>query len=339
MSVYQVKDKQGNQYRYNSENIFQLCWAWENNANLANYKITEQKTPLGSIYSLEPDANWILGHYGKNFSSQEHTVDSLFINQGADAAINKLTTLRQQTKKYLNIYFENLEKVNAQNASALKNMDRWVTGAKFVRDTSATIVVVGTGVITMPASAAAALLTAGSGVKAYGKYTDTGNIGAAGVEFVCEMGVGMLGIGAKAVGETLTVGEKICIVLFAKMPAEAAKSAASGDTLAESAASTLTTGVLSFAGEGLTELLKKIPLPVKLAESLTNDTFKETLETIKGSIENFIEDKAKDGAKSKVSGKGSNKDVKFEALKASHISSSNGGSDEAFVKKYCITRI
>lgn len=340
MKVYKVKDGKGNQYLYNSDNIFQLCWAWEHAAKMANYQITEQKTPLGSIYSLDSNTNWILKHFGQtNFKSQEHIVDGLFINQGAEVAINKLATLRHQTKRYLQIYFDKLEKANQQNASALKNMDRWVTGAKVVRDTSATIVVVGTSVISMPATAAAALLTAGSGVKAYAKYTDTGNVGAAGVEFVCEMGVGLIGVGVKAAGAAVSTAEQVCVVLFAKMPAEAAKCAASGDSISQSAAATLTTGVLSFAGEGVTNLLKKIPIPVAFQETFKKESVQESLETLKGVVENWIEDKAKDQAKSMVSGKGSNKDVDFEKLKASHINSHNGGADEEFVRKYCISRI
>lgn len=336
MGIYKVTDRTGKKFLYNDDNVFQVCWAWENNAKLANYTIKTDKTPLGNIYSLNANSIWILDHFGKNFISRYKEVEGIFQNAGGEAAIQKLVEIRMQAKRYLTIYFDKLADTQARNKESLSQMKRWVVGAKAVRDIGASIVVIGSSVITMPAAAAAALLTTGSGIKAYGKYQDTGNVGAAGVEFVCEMGVGMLAIGAKAVG-TLSKAESFCVTVFAKLPAEATKSAVSGDSLAQTAATMLTAGAFPYVSDCAKSLIQKVPVPAIFKEVYKGSKgLQELAEVAVGAAEGKIEDIVKDGVKNKIGGKGKNPAVKFNVLKGSHIASQS--ADEEFVRKYCISK-
>lgn len=338
--LYKITDRTGKKFLYNDDNALQLCLAWHRAANYANY--IEDATQVGSvnIYSLKSDWRYNARKNVQDYSGQYNAVEHILMTEGGEAAIRKLTNIRIQTKKYLNAYFENLQAVNDKNASALRHLENLVTRAKFVRDFGATLVVVGTSVVSMPTATAALLLTGGAGAKAYGKYTDSGNVGAAAVEFVCEMGVGLVGVGAKAAGAAMTAGEKVCVVLFAKMPAEGAKSLSSGDTLAQAAAATLTCGILSFASEGLTKLLENGAVPAAVEEATKSQSLKEALGgIIRGMVENKIEDVAKDKAKSTISCQGRSKNLNFKALQNSHINKTKGVDEEAFVRNYCLTPI
>ncbi len=335
MQVYKLKDRYEQSYLFNWDNVHQVCWAWEKNAGLANYLVTEQKTSGGSIYFLNPNTRWIFNRYNNNFTSQTKIVENLFKNEGGEHAINKLVALRNQTKRFQSIYFDKLKHINKQNAHSLRKMNNWVVGAKFLRNTGATVVCIGSSVITMPATVAAGLLATGSAVKSYAKFTDTGKVGAAGVEFVCEMGVGLLGVG----GQTLSKAQQVCVILFAKMPAEAAKCAASGDSLKETAVATLVTGAMSFASDDIHKLLKKIVIPSFFKEKFNPTTLKESAELAHNFIENKIEDALKDDAKSYISGKGTNKKIKFDALKSAHINQVPSSSHHEFIRKYCITKV
>ncbi len=337
MGIYKVTDRTGKKFLYNDDNVFQVCWAWENNANLANYSVKTERTSLGNICSLDANTTWILDHFGKKFVSRNKEVESIFQNEGGEAAIRKLVETRMQAKRYLNVYFDKVSTVQAQNVAVMKQMDRWIFGAKAVRDMGASIVVVGSSVVTMPAAAAAAFLTAGSGIKAYGKYQDTGNVGAAAVEFVCEMGVGMLAVGAKAAG-TLSKAESFCVTVFAKLPAEAVKSAVGGDSLAQTVATTLTAGAFPYVSGFVKGIVQKVPVPAIFKEVYKGSKgLQEFAESAIGVVEGKIEDIVKDGVKNTIAGTGKNPAVKFNVLKGSHIASSS--ADEEFVRKYCITRV
>lgn len=335
INIYGRKDKNGHLYKYNYENIAQICWAREKNAALANINEVPQKLPWSStsMYSLHTNTNWIANHYSQKFRPLEDEVERQFKTLGANQAISKLMSIRLQSKNYQDIYLQKLKTVNEKNQQALNSLENKLWGMKLLRDGSATALTICSAMVTVPAGMTA--LAIGSAMKGIFKFQDTGKVGSASIDFVCEMGVGLIGIGAAK--SVMSVGEQVCIVLFAKMPAEGVKCVASGDTLTQSAIASLTEGIGLPAVKGLIgNLLGKIPIPTSFSALSTNPFAELAI----GVMENYHDDKSKDFAKSTVSANNSNKNnINIDALKTSHLNNSTAQSDEQFIKKYCITRI
>lgn len=347
MKIYRVRDGRGKEYLYNPDNITQICWAWQKNASLVNFNENVREFGGAKFYTLNPNAMWIGNHYHNNFSTHEPQIEKSFLKENADQAIRQLISLRQQADQYRNAYFNKVDDVAQKNKASLGYLDNWILGLQTARNLGATIVVVGSSVITMPAATAAALLTTGAGIKGFAKFQDTGNIGAAGIEFVCEVSVGLVASGAKAMGTAFSTGEKVCVVLFAKIPAEAAKCAVGGDSLSTFASNSLVDNIgLPGLKMGIGKLLGQTPLPAIFKElgGGASDRLKQLTQTGLGVIENLLDDNTKSQVNklynSTCSAKGSNPNkVKIDSLKASHIDSATGSSHEDFVRKYCISRV
>lgn len=362
MNILTLNDKKGKLYYYNLDNVQQVCDAWEKNAYLIKHEIVEHKMPFkvmgvevssDKMYSLEV-AKYQKYLRSTNASDMAKLVKSTFHNTGAEQAVQKLISLRNQTKKYEQTYFEKLEEINKKNEAYLKKLDNGIFWSKLTRDTGATLLVIGSSMIAAPAAvavagtqatvsastAAAVTLTTGSALKGVAKYQDTGNIGVASVEFICELGVGVFGL--KGVKAGMGATEELMVTLFVKMPAEASKSLVGGDTLSEAAIATLAEGFgVDLVKGGLGKLLKKTPIPgtLKTIGKKSPTLLKEFFE-MGGK---FAEGKASDVGKNYVKSIGNKKSkvINKDALKSCHISHSlgdkNSDSHDQFVRTYCIS--
>lgn len=364
--ILKLNDKKGKLYYYNKDNIQQVCNAWAKNAALVRYKRAQHSMPFGGkMFTLElPD--WVKDTTSAKADNLAHEIRRIFHNQGAETAIQQLNSIRNQTKKYLQTYFETVEQVNTDNAGYIKKMDNGVFWSKLTRDLSASALVVGAGMIAASAAAAAAAvaegatvvtaagatytnaaiaLTGGSALKGVAKFQDTGNIGAAGIEFICEMGVGLLGFGAASKAEQLMV------VLFAKMPAEATKSLVGGDSLTQVAVATLAEGFgLDMLKDGIGKALAKTVIPGAL-ETIGKShpkLLQDIYELAGGVVDSKLSDMTKDQAKASVNGSGGAKPgihhkisgnkksvISLKGIQNSHINHRNGSLQ--FARTYCIS--
>jgi hypothetical protein len=119
-------------------------------------------------------------------------------------AINDHNWYRQQSRDCTDRSHQSISRV-------VRNWERALEGARFVRDASATVLVVTAGVVAAPAGAAAAgaagmtgaslgsassMLAAGSVMRGAFTYQDTGNVGSAVLNAGGTFTVGMIGIGS-----------------------------------------------------------------------------------------------------------------------------------------------
>lgn len=172
----------------------------------------------------------------------------------------KVKRTAAQRAQFTNI----LKDVQQQNLQAMeksvKDYDGLIDASRFIRDTSADVVAIGSTIAT--GGAASGLLAGSSAMKGFGKYQDTGNVGAAAL-----YGAGSMFLGAfKISGAKLTTaGEYVLIV--AQGTLEAGTSLAAGDSFGKA----LSTGGLKiassgaaqalFGGEWIKKIFKKLPVP------------------------------------------------------------------------------
>jgi len=157
-----------------------------------------------------------------------------------------------------------LREIQDQNVSAMKQAERDYTGlidaCRFVRDTSADIVAIGSTIAT--GGAASGLLVGSSALKGVYKYQDTGSAGAAVL-----YGAGSMMLGAfKVGGAKLTTGGEY-VLIVAQGILEGGTTLASGKSFGDA----VTAGGLKIAGSGAAQALfgsqlvktifQKMPVP------------------------------------------------------------------------------
>ena len=138
--------------------------------------------------------------------------------------VEQTAVLRRQLTSYL-------KEIQAQNLAhvdeAVNDYTGLIDAARFCRDTSADVVAIGSTIAT--GGAAAGLLGASSAMKGFGKYQDTGSVGAAAL-----YGAGSLAVGAFKVGgaKLTTAGEYTLIMVQGSL--ETGTGLVAGDTFASS---------------------------------------------------------------------------------------------------------
>jgi hypothetical protein len=162
-----------------------------------------------------------------------------------------------------------MQQVQTFNASSLekseKTYDHAMTAAKFIRDGSAGALVLGSTFVTGGASLAA--LGGGSVLTGYGKYQDTGSIGAGVISGGGTMAIGAFSMGGKAL--TMAKSTKYYLIL-AKGGVETASGLTAGDNLGDALFSGATTVVAEGAAAKLfdkaavKDVFRKMPMPVKI---------------------------------------------------------------------------
>jgi len=121
----------------------------------------------------------------------------------------RMTTVRDS--EFLREMQRNASRETSQNIDqAVMWGERAVGGATFLRDASATMLVVGSTLLT--GGAAAAVLGAGSVLRGTGKYQDTGNVGAAVLTTSLTFSFGMFPL-AVASSPPLTAGERAVMIV------------------------------------------------------------------------------------------------------------------------------
>ncbi len=167
-----------------------------------------------------------------------------------------------------------LKKVQSANTTAIQEAESDYQGmidvARFVRDTSADVVAIGSTIAT--GGAAAGLLGASSALKGVYKYQDTGSAGAAVL-----YGTGSLVLGVFKIGGAKLSGKEEYVLIIAQGMLEAGPSLAAGDTFAEA----VERGGLKIASAGAAQALfsssvvkeafAKMPIPFTVFAS-TKDT-------------------------------------------------------------------
>lgn len=167
----------------------------------------------------------------------------------------------EQTSANLVQFKRQLKDVQIENATAIEasvnDYEGMVEAARFVRDTSADVVVVGSTIAT--GGAAAGLLGAGSVMKGMAKYQDTGSAGAALLQ-----GGGTLFLGAFKIGGTkLTAGAEYTLII-AKGALESGTSLVAGDSLGTA----IEKGGLKIACAGAAQLVFSVPLAKTVFERM-----------------------------------------------------------------------
>jgi len=131
-------------------------------------------------------------------------------------------------RRALTAYLKDIQAENMANiGQAVDDYTGLTDAARFVRDTSADIVAIGSTIAT--GGAAAGLLGASSAMKGLGKYQDTGSVGAAAL-----YGAGSMVVGAFKVGgaKLTTSGEYTLIIVQGSL--ETGTSLVAGDTFSSS---------------------------------------------------------------------------------------------------------
>ncbi|NJN64219.1 MAG: hypothetical protein HC882_04630 [Acidobacteria bacterium] len=169
------------------------------------------------------------------------TVDMRGVAEDLSFRLTETARLKRHFGSYLrDVQSENMSAIDA----AVDDYQGLIDASRFVRDTSADIVAIGSTIAT--GGAAAGLLGASSAMKGWGKYQDTGNVGAAAL-----YGTGSLLLGAfKVGGAKLTKsGEYTLIVVQGVL--ESGTSLVAGDSFATA----LEKGGMKIASAGAAQAL------------------------------------------------------------------------------------
>ena len=151
------------------------------------------------------------------------------------------------------LFTSDLKDVQSANISAMQDSESNYTGmieaARFVRDTSADVVAIGSTIAT--GGAAAGLLGASSALKGVYKYQDTGSAGAAVLYGGGSLVLGYFKIGGK---EASKAGELVLIIAQGAM--ETGTSYVAGDSFSKAAER----GLLKIASTGASQALFSAPI-------------------------------------------------------------------------------
>lgn len=333
-----LMDQKKKMWYVNQNNIKQLCFAWERAALLMKWSdvniVSTRVNWSWTMQTASVDVDWKHCHDHaacKAFSSRDQIMQDFFSN--GESAIENLASMRSQTRKWLDRYYQKFQEANQINQQNFQKMDNSAAWAKFVRDTGATAVVASSAVITAPAAACAALV-GGAIMKGAAKYQDTGNVASAFVDATCEIVVGATGLGiAKAAGE-MARSSQIVVSFFLKAPLEFCKSVVSGDSMPQATVSAVLEGMnMPWLQAGVGSLLKKVPVPVVLKTTVGKLIESEGGQLAKGTAEGVGMDQAKNLAKARVVPGTS---LKMSNINCGHINLMAKDSDKKYVTEFCI---
>lgn len=249
---------------------------------------------------------------------------------------NELDFRLGETARLKTQFTDYMKSVQSGNMSAIDravgDYEGMIEVSRFIRDTSADIVAIGSTIAT--GGAAVGLLGASSGLKGYGKYQDTGSVGAA-----VTYGAGSMVLGAfKIGGAKLSGGEEAVFIVFQGV-LETGTSLVAGDTVAKA----IKKGGLKIASTGAAQALFSQPWVI---ESFAKIPFPFTI--MVGNQE-FAIDMA-DKVVEKISKKLFEKGVKagtsraIDALKPEEVAvpqtrSSSGVADEALLYNQILLKL
>lgn len=158
-----------------------------------------------------------------------------------------------------------------------------IEASRFVRDTSADVVAIGSTIAT--GGAAAGLLGASSALKGYGKYQDTGRVGASVL-----YGTGQLVLGAFKIGGAKLTASQEYTLIIAQGVLEGGTALAAGDGFAKA----VTAGGLKVASAGSAQALfgsawvknifARIPVPVNVWLPVRNEPGWKAFEDVSGPL-------------------------------------------------------
>jgi len=231
MAVFGITDNRGRAWAFDPDLIYAIQRAAVRTRLIrqrSRVVTHSQSFFLPTTYSLE--TNWI-GYRGDLESqaaymwteaemSLRNDPETFFDNLVGELndAINDHTWYRQQTHDCTNRSMQSISRV-------VRNWEGAVEGARFVRDASATVLVVTAGAVAAPVGAAAAgaagitgvstgsastMLAAGSVMRGAFTYQDTGKVGSAVLNAAGTFTVGMIGIGAG--GMTLSRADQAIVL-------------------------------------------------------------------------------------------------------------------------------
>lgn len=167
-------------------------------------------------------------------------------------------------RRHFQNYLKDIQSTNMKEIEkSVKDYTGLAEAARFIRDTSADVVAIGSTIAT--GGAAAGLLGASSAMKGWGKYQDTGSVGAAAL-----YGTGSLALGVFKVGgaKLTTAGEYTLIIVQGTL--EAGTGLVAGDTFATAVGK----GSLKVASAGaahalfsagwVKQVFSRIPVPFEV---------------------------------------------------------------------------
>lgn len=204
----------------------------------------------------------------------------------------------EQTAFQRTAFVKKLKDIQQTNMSAMdravEEYDGLIEASRFVRNTSADVVAIGSTIAT--GGAAAGLLGASSALKGIGKYQDTGSVGSS-----LLYGAGSMVLGAFKIGgaKLSTVGEYTLII--AQGTLETGTSLVAGDSFGKA----IETGGLKIASAGATQALfgsslvkqvfAKLPIPVNVwvekSSSGANKMFVDEANQLAGKVSKKLTEK------------------------------------------------
>lgn len=159
--------------------------------------------------------------------------------------------------------------------AAVDDYSGLIEASRFIRDTSADVVAIGSTIAT--GGAAAGLLGASSALKGYGKYQDTGKVGASVL-----YGAGSLLLGAFKVGGAKLSGTVEYTLIVAQGTLETGTSLAAGDDFAKAVSSgglkiaSAGTAQALFSASWVKKVFEKLPIPVNVWSKTFDDGVNKT---------------------------------------------------------------
>jgi hypothetical protein len=138
---------------------------------------------------------------------------AMFSDGGVDKLVRELKRMQLETRRQNDLFQSHMKQASSKSWSAMERSvsayQGWIDGAKAVRDLSGSILI---GCATAATAGGAAVLGAGAGtaLKSYGKFQDTGSYGSAAIEAAQNIAFSVF---PAARGVSLTVKEKVVKVI------------------------------------------------------------------------------------------------------------------------------
>jgi hypothetical protein len=198
MSWVQFTDDLGKRWEVNQIRLYMLIREYLHESMVHNRaKVKREKKWIGpDLVTVEVDWN---GFRAQKDARAPEIYDQMsrMMLRDAELAFNQLIDAREKTKMHSDEFTRMQRQASRETMGNIeKSVGRGEAGlevATFVRDMSATTLVVGAGF--MSGGAAFAALGGGSLLKGTGTYQDTGNVGAAIIDGSTTFVVGAIGIG------------------------------------------------------------------------------------------------------------------------------------------------
>jgi hypothetical protein len=289
---------------------------------------------LPTTYECATDWSGLRGQYDVDSAAFYCDTEQRVLRNASDA-YSRLVTLVGSTRQELRRYEAMRRRARTESehnvTGSVENWEMALYGAEFVRDTSATILVVGAG--TMSGGAALGVLGAGSALRGTATYQRTGNVGAAVVSAAGTFIVGAIGIGpagsaaaARSARDALSV-----LVLGSGMSGmfQGVQSLVEGQTGEQAVGQAVATLSLSLATGGLGGRMQSMGIGVRV-------TVGTTLETASGALSGAVGRALGPPAANPTPSRGTPPSVQGYADYADIPLHQSG--DSAYVSSFCLRR-